>query len=65
MSNQPAACLQQEIKPIQPEEKAELTLFNPQQTWNVNKANLHTLSYNTPWIGQEITGRFVETWCNS
>ncbi|MBS3026696.1 MAG: dihydroorotase [Dolichospermum sp. DET50] len=64
LSHQPAACLQQEIKPIQPGEKAELTLFDPQKIWNVNKANLHTLSYNTPWFGQEITGRVVETWCN-
>ena len=65
LSHQPAACLQQEIKPIQPGEKAELTLFDPQQSWNINKANLHTLSYNTPWFGQEITGRVVQTWCNS
>jgi dihydroorotase len=65
LSHQPAACLQQEIKAIQPGEKAELTLFDPQQTWEVNKANLQTLSYNTPWFGQEITGRVMQTWCNT
>ncbi|MDM3845502.1 MAG: dihydroorotase [Aphanizomenon gracile PMC649.10] len=65
LSHQPAACLQQEIKAIQPGEKAELTLFNPLQTWNVNKANLQTLAYNTPWFGQEVTGRVVQIWCDS
>ncbi len=65
LSHQPAACLQQEVKAIQPGEKAELTLFNPLQTWQVNKANLQTLSYNTPWFGQEVTGRVVQTWCHT
>ncbi|MFM7408087.1 MAG: dihydroorotase [Cuspidothrix sp.] len=64
LSHQPAACLHQQIPAIQPGTKAELTLFDPQQTWNVNKATLQTLSYNTPWYGQEITGRVVQTWCN-
>jgi hypothetical protein len=50
---------------IQPGEKAELTLFNPLQIWQVNKANLQTLSYNTPWFGQEVTGRVVQVWCNT
>jgi dihydroorotase len=65
LSHQPAACLQQEVKAIQPGEKAELTLFNPLQIWQVNKANLQTLSYNTPWFGQEVTGRVVQVWCNT
>ncbi|MFO5494063.1 MAG: dihydroorotase [Cuspidothrix sp.] len=64
LCHQPAACLHQEIPAIQPGAKAELTLFDPQQTWNVNKATLQTLSYNTPWFGREITGRVVQTWCN-
>jgi dihydroorotase len=65
LSHQPAACLQQEVKAIQPGEKAELTLFNPLQIWQVNKANLQTLAYNTPWFGQELTGRVVQVWCNT
>jgi dihydroorotase len=63
LSNQPALCLQQKIKPIQVGEKAELTLFDPHQTWKVNRANLHTLSNNTPWFGQEIKGRVLQIWC--
>lgn len=64
LCHQPAACLHQEIPAIQPGAKAELTLFDPQQTWNVNQATLQTLSHNTPWFGQEIIGRVVQTWCN-
>jgi len=60
LSHQPATCLQQEIKAIQPGEKAELTLFDPGQIWKVNQANLQTLSANTPWFGQEIMGRVVQ-----
>ncbi|MBD2142010.1 dihydroorotase [Anabaena sp. FACHB-1250] len=60
LSHQPATCLQQEVKAIQPGEKAELTLFDPQQIWNVNQANLQTLSFNTPWFGKEIIGRVVQ-----
>ncbi|MBD2627781.1 dihydroorotase [Trichormus variabilis] len=63
LSNKPAACLQQELKAIKSGEKAELTLFDPQQTWKVNRENLHTLSNNTPWFGQEIKGRVLQTWC--
>ncbi|MBD2295888.1 dihydroorotase [Anabaena sphaerica FACHB-251] len=63
LSNQPAACLQQEIKPIKPGEKAELTLFDPEEIWTVNRENLYTLSNNTPWFGQQIKGRVLQTWC--
>ena len=65
LSHQPAACLQQEVKAIQAGEKAELTLFNPLQIWQVNKANLQTLAYNTPWFAQELTGQVVQVWCNT
>lgn len=65
LSHQPATCLQQEVKAIQPGEKAELTLFDPQQIWNVNQANLQTLSCNTPWFGQEIIGRVVQVFCEN
>lgn len=65
LSHQPATCLQQEVKAIQPGEKAELTLFDPQQIWNVNQANLQTLSFNTPWFGKEIIGRVVQVFCEN
>lgn len=43
-------------------EKAELTLFDPQLKWKVDKNNLKSLSTNTPWLGQTITGRVLRIW---
>lgn len=63
LSSKPAECLQGKVSKIAPGEKAELTLFNPQQTWTVNRKNLHTLSSNTPWFEQELMGKVVKIWC--
>jgi dihydroorotase len=63
LSSNPAKCLGQKINAISPNQSAELTLFDPQQTWKVERKNLHTLSQNTPWLGQELEGRVVQTWC--
>lgn len=63
LSTRPTQCLQQKVSVIAPEQKAELTLFDPQQNWKVEKQNLHTLSSNTFWLGQQLTGRVVQTWC--
>jgi dihydroorotase len=63
LSSNPAKCLGQKINAISPNQSAELTLFDPQQTWKVERKNLHTLSQNTPWLGQELQGRVVQTWC--
>ncbi|UKO99491.1 dihydroorotase [Nostoc sp. UHCC 0870] len=63
LSTRPAECLQAKISKIAPHHQAELTLFNPQATWKVERKNLHTLSSNTPWLGQELKGRVVQTWC--
>ncbi len=63
LSSHPAQCLQQKPSTIAAGEKAEMTLFNPQQTWKVEGKNLHTLSINTPWLGKQIMGKVVQTWC--
>ncbi|HLO87144.1 MAG TPA: dihydroorotase [Nostocaceae cyanobacterium] len=63
LSSHPATCLQGEVKAISPGAKAELTLFDPQKTWTVNRQNLYTLSHNTPWFEQELTGKVVKIWC--
>ncbi|BAZ17682.1 dihydroorotase [Calothrix sp. NIES-4071] len=63
LSNRPAECLQQKVSKIAPNHKSELTLFDPQQTWTVKQTNLHTLSANTPWYGQQLKGKVIQTWC--
>ncbi|HBK63795.1 MAG TPA: dihydroorotase [Cyanobacteria bacterium UBA11166] len=63
LSTNPAFCLQQQPYAIAPGKPAEVLLFNPQQTWKVGTETLKSLSSNTPWLGQQITGRVVQTWC--
>ncbi|BAZ50969.1 dihydroorotase, multifunctional complex type [Nostoc sp. NIES-4103] len=63
LSTKPAECLGQKVSEISPQQKAELTLFDPQQNWKVEKKNLYTLSSNTPWLGQQLQGRVIQTWC--
>jgi dihydroorotase len=63
LSNRPLECLNQKPRAIVPGERAELTLFDPKQSWKVESKNLYTLSSNTPWLGQQLIGRVVQTWC--
>ncbi len=63
ISTKPAICLQQTPSAIAPGQPAELVLFNPQETWKAEKYNLKSHSTNTPWLGQQLTGRVVQTWC--
>ncbi len=63
LSTNPAECLKQNPSRIEVGEKAELTLFNPQQKWKVESRNLHSLSSNTPWLEKELTGKVVGIWC--
>ncbi|AOW98285.1 dihydroorotase [Moorena producens PAL-8-15-08-1] len=63
LSTNPAICLQQDPPSTAPGQSAELVLFNPQSPWIVHQKNLKSLSSNTPWLGQELIGRVVQTWC--
>ncbi|MGD1912908.1 MAG: dihydroorotase [Rivularia sp. (in: cyanobacteria)] len=63
LSTNPAECLKQSPSRIEVGEKAELTLFNPQESWKVERKNLHSLSSNTPWLGEELRGKVVKVWC--
>ncbi|QLE48712.1 dihydroorotase [Nostoc sp. C057] len=63
LSTSPAKCLGQEVSAILPHQPAELTLFDPQKIWKVERKSLYTLSQNTPWLGQQLKGHVVQTWC--
>lgn len=63
LSTRSAECLRDKLTAIASHQKAELTLFDPQQNWKVESKNLHTLSSNTPWLGQQLQGRVVQIWC--
>ncbi|MEO1429213.1 MAG: dihydroorotase [Cyanobacteria bacterium J06633_8] len=63
LSSNPAESLNQSPSQIAAGEKAELTLFNPQEVWKVESKNLHSLSSNTFWLGEELQGKVVGVWC--
>jgi len=58
----PQLCLHQTPKQLTCGENAELTLFDPNLKWIVNRNNLKSLSANTPWFGREISGRVIRIW---
>jgi dihydroorotase len=59
LSTGPAGCLGLKIEAIAPNLPAEVVLFDPHQSWTVNKQTIKSLSANTPWWGREIKGRVV------
>lgn len=63
ISTNPAFCLQQKPATITSEQPAELVLFQPQEIWQVERQNLKSLSRNTPFLGKQLTGRVLQTWC--
>ncbi len=63
LSANPLRCLSQNCKAIAAGQPAELTLFDPQKSWQVNAQMLQSRSINTPWLGKDLLGHVVKTWC--
>ncbi len=49
------------LKPVILKEghEANLTIFSPSQKWRVEKRHIQSKSLNTPFIGQELTGKVI------
>lgn len=62
LSTNPAQCLGLEVGAIAPHTPANLALFDPSHSWKVLPQTLRSLSYNTPWLGEEVLGKVVRTW---
>ena len=62
LSTGPAVCLGQTPATVAPGVSAELILFDPQMSWTVDGHSLKSRSANTPWLGQQLTGKVVQTW---
>jgi dihydroorotase len=59
ITTNPRKLLGLDIPKIEVEEKANLTLFDPNKTWTFDeKANL-SKSRNSPWMNKEIKGKAV------
>lgn len=63
LSQRPADCVGQPPPSPQTDQPAELILFDPSVTWTVDRRTLHSRAANTPWWGQTIQGRVLQTWC--
>ena len=59
LSSNPLLCLQQTPNTIAID-SSEFTLFDPEKIWTVNHQNIHSLSSNTPWWGQQIQGKTID-----
>jgi dihydroorotase len=64
LSTNPQLCLGEKPINLSPGQPAEMTLFDPNATWTVNKQNLQSQASNTPWWDKEISGRVVRIWSN-
>jgi dihydroorotase len=58
----PSLCLSQKPVSCAVGEMANLALFDPQKTWIANRETLFSLSANTSWWEQEITGKVLSVW---
>lgn len=59
----PARCLGQNLNAVAPDRPSDLILFDPNEKWTVDRANLRSLSTNTAWLNQSISGRVLQVWC--
>ncbi|MBL1210038.1 dihydroorotase [Geminocystis sp. GBBB08] len=59
LSVNPLKCLKKESITLQKGKPAELTLFSPQQTWQVTPSQLKSLSSNTYWLDKQLKGKII------
>ncbi|MGK7954994.1 MAG: dihydroorotase [Crocosphaera sp.] len=60
LSSNPRKCLGQIVHPLKAGHPLELIIFDPNKTWTATPSTLHSLNYNTPWLGQEIQGQVIK-----
>jgi dihydroorotase len=61
----PRRLLHLEVPVIAEDTKANLTLFDPARTWTLDEKTNASRSKNSPWFGQELTGKAVAVFNNS
>ncbi len=60
----PRKILQQEIPKIEPETRANLTLFDPNHRWTFDERTNFSKSKNSPWLGKQLVGKAVALFNN-
>ncbi|SFC32605.1 dihydroorotase [Marinospirillum celere] len=61
LTSGPAGILSQKLGSLEPGQPADLTLFDPQQSWTLNASSCYSAGYNTPSWGQTLQGRVLAT----
>ncbi len=61
----PRQALKIEIPKIEVDEKANLTLFDPDVTWIFSEKENFSKSKNSPWLGMELKGKAVAIFNNN
>lgn len=61
----PRTLLNMEVPVIEEDQKANLTLFDPNKTWVLDEKSNFSKSKNSPWYGKEITGKVVAVFNNN
>ncbi len=65
ITSAPRRLLKLEIPKIEIDEKACLTLFDPNAEWMFDKDTNYSKSKNSPWLGKTIKGRAIAVFNNS
>ena len=60
----PRKILNLDLPLIDIEAKANLTLFDPSRTWTFDEKSNFSRSKNSPWLGQQITGKAIAVFNN-
>ncbi|HYC86177.1 MAG TPA: dihydroorotase [Chryseosolibacter sp.] len=61
----PRQVLQMEVPRIEEDQKANLTLFDPDHVWTFNEKTNVSRSRNSPWFGKELKGKAVAVFNNN
>lgn len=61
----PRKLLNQELPRIDTDERANLTLFDPNRVWTFDEKTNQSKSKNSPWYGKEIIGKAVAVFNNN
>jgi dihydroorotase len=64
ISQQPAQILRQPCLGLNVGAQADLCVFDPEAVWSLQKADMHSMRYNTPFLSWEFKGRVTHTLLN-
>jgi dihydroorotase len=64
VTRNPRQLLSLEVPVIEPDQAANLTLFDPARTWKLDGAANLSKSKNSPWFGKELKGKTVAVFNN-